>query len=31
VTENMIDGVLLASLYLASGRNLWVPMGARGR
>jgi membrane protease YdiL (CAAX protease family) len=30
VTENIIDGALLASLYLASGRNLWVPILAHG-
>jgi membrane protease YdiL (CAAX protease family) len=30
VTENIIDGALLACLYLASGRNLWVPILAHG-
>jgi membrane protease YdiL (CAAX protease family) len=30
VTENVIDGVILAFLYLASGRNLWVPILAHG-
>lgn len=30
VTENIIDGALLASLYLATGRNLWVPVLAHG-
>jgi hypothetical protein len=30
VTENIIDGAILAFLYLASGRNLWVPILAHG-
>jgi hypothetical protein len=30
VTENIIDGALLACLYLAAGRNLWVPILAHG-
>jgi membrane protease YdiL (CAAX protease family) len=30
VTENIIDGAILATLYLASGRNLWVPILAHG-
>jgi membrane protease YdiL (CAAX protease family) len=30
VTENIIDGAILALLYLASGRNLWVPILAHG-
>jgi membrane protease YdiL (CAAX protease family) len=30
VTENIIDGASLACLYLASCRNLWVPILAHG-
>jgi len=30
VIENFIDGALLAALYFASGRNLWVPIIAHG-
>jgi CAAX protease family protein len=30
VIENTIDGALLAVLYLASGRNLWLPIIAHG-
>jgi len=30
VIENAIDGALLAGLYFASGRNLWVPIIAHG-
>jgi membrane protease YdiL (CAAX protease family) len=30
VIENSIDGALLAVLYLASGRNLWLPIIAHG-
>jgi membrane protease YdiL (CAAX protease family) len=30
VTENIIAGAILAFLYLASGRNLWVPILAHG-
>jgi membrane protease YdiL (CAAX protease family) len=30
IVENTIDGALLATLYLASGRNLWVPIVAHG-
>jgi uncharacterized protein len=30
VTENIIDGAILGFLYLASGRNLWVPILAHG-
>jgi uncharacterized protein len=30
VTENVVDGAILASLYLASGRNLWAPILAHG-
>jgi hypothetical protein len=28
--ENAIDGLLLGVLYLACGRNLWVPIIAHG-
>ena len=30
VIENTIDGLLLGLLYLASGRNLWLPIVAHG-
>jgi len=30
VLENAIDGALLAGLYFAGGRNLWVPIIAHG-
>jgi membrane protease YdiL (CAAX protease family) len=30
VLENAIDGALLAGLYFASGRNLWLPIVAHG-
>jgi len=30
VVENTIDGALLGLLYLASGRNLWLPIVAHG-
>ena len=30
VTENIIDGAILAALYFATGRNLWAPIIAHG-
>jgi len=30
IADNMLAGVLFASLYLASGRNLWLPMLVHG-
>jgi hypothetical protein len=30
IAENMIDGALLGGLYLAGGRNLWLPILAHG-
>ena len=30
VTENIIDGAILAAVYFASGRNLWAPIIAHG-
>jgi membrane protease YdiL (CAAX protease family) len=30
ITENVIDGAILACLYLSSGRNLWVAILAHG-
>jgi len=30
ILENAIDGALLAGLYFASGRNLWLPIVAHG-
>jgi uncharacterized protein len=30
MAENFIDGALLGTLYLVSGRNLWVPIVAHG-
>jgi len=30
VTENLIDGMILGALYLASGRSLMIPILAHG-
>jgi uncharacterized protein len=30
VTENVIDGAILAALYFATGRNVWAPIIAHG-
>jgi membrane protease YdiL (CAAX protease family) len=30
VTENIIDGAILAALYFGTGRNLWAPIIAHG-
>ena len=30
ITENVIDGAILAALYFATGRNLWLPIIGHG-
>ena len=30
IIENVIDGAILAAMYFATGRNLWVPIVAHG-